>query len=321
VPAESTGPGRLPAYADLPAVKGAPPHSAWGLWGAEDQLGTLNLLTAERIAAAARLVRKGAVFALNWELELPDPVIARGRRDLPRHTYVVYGSTTVEDVLDNFYPQSSSQWDAFSHAGHPQHGFYNGASIADVTHAEHPRNGIEHWARRGIAGRGVLLDFGRFVEESGREFDYTTATPITVADLEEVRRAQQVEMQDGDILLVRTGWMRFYLAQRRSWKYKIGRDPRVPGLESSREMVAYLWDHHIAALAADNYSVEAHAGADVSLHKDLTALCGVPLGEFWYLETLSEDCASDGVYEFLLTSAPLNKRGGAGSPPNALAIK
>lgn len=41
----------------------------------------------------------------------------------------------------------------------------------------------------------------------------------------------------------------------------------------------------------------------------------------WYLEDLAADCAEDGRYEFLVTSAPLNLSGGVGSPPNALAIK
>jgi kynurenine formamidase len=266
------------------------------------------------------LVRKGAVFALNWEMELPDPTIARGRRDLPRHSYVVYGRTSVEDVLDNYYPQSSSQWDAFSHAGHPDYGFYNGAALEDIVRTEAPLNGIEHWARRGIAGRGVLLDVGRWLSMSGTEFDYTQSTPITVDMLETVRKSQGVEVREGDILLVRTGWMKFYMAQRRSWKFKIGKDPTIPGIESSSEMCAYLWNLHIAAVAADNYSVEAATGAS-TLHHDLLALCGVPLGEFWYLEALADDCFDDGVFEFFLTSAPLNKRGGAGSPPNALAIK
>ncbi|MGH9841474.1 MAG: hypothetical protein ACREEM_22195 [Blastocatellia bacterium] len=66
-------PERLPDFAELPVKSEYPPHSAWGLFGDEDQIGTLNLLTPERVAAAARLVRRGEVFALNWELELPHP--------------------------------------------------------------------------------------------------------------------------------------------------------------------------------------------------------------------------------------------------------
>jgi kynurenine formamidase len=311
----------LPAYDDLPVREGAPPGSAWGLWGDEDQVGALNLLTPERVVTASKLVRTGRVFPLNWEMEMPDPVIARGRRDLPRHSYVVYGRTSVEDVLDNFYPQSSSQWDAFSHSGCPDHGFYNGATLEEVTDVKAPKLGIEHWARRGIVGRGVLLDFGRWVEASGRDFEYSTNTPITVDDLEQTRKAQNIELQSGDILLVRTGWMRFYLKQSSGWRARIGKRPEVPGLESCLPMVRYLWDHHVAAVAADNYMVESGGNAMEGLHRNLLALCGVPLGEFWFLERLAEDCMRDGVYEFLLTSAPLNKRGGAGSPPNAIAIK
>jgi hypothetical protein len=50
-------------------------------------------------------------------------------------------------------------------------------------------------------------------------------------------------------------------------------------------------------------------------------LLGIPIGELWNLDPLAEDCASDGVYSFLFTSAPLNVEAGVASPPNALAIK
>jgi hypothetical protein len=115
--------------------------------------------------------------------------------------------------------------------------------------------------------------------------------------------------------------MAFYLSQRRGWRHRISRNPTIPGLDSSTDMAAYLWDLHIAALAADNYAVEVDPGATDSLHHNLLALCGVPLGEYWFLEALAADCVEDGVFEFLLTSAPLNKLGGAGSPANALALK
>src|SRR5271166_753490 len=53
----------LPDYADLPpAPRGG--RSAWGLFGTGDNLGLVNLMTPERIAAAARLVRRGQVFCL-----------------------------------------------------------------------------------------------------------------------------------------------------------------------------------------------------------------------------------------------------------------
>jgi hypothetical protein len=57
------------------------------------------------------------------------------------------------------------------------------------------------------------------------------------------------------------------------------------------------------------------------LHYRLIALLGMPLGELFYLERLAADCADNGIYEGLFTSAPLNLLGGSGSPANALAVK
>ena len=77
-------------------------------------------------------------------------------------------------------------------------------------------------------------------------------------------------------------------------------------------------------MASDNPSPEAGRrgqGCDLALHEALIARLGMPLGEFWALTALAADCAADGRYEALVTSAPLNVGGGAGSPPNALALK
>jgi hypothetical protein len=57
------------------------------------------------------------------------------------------------------------------------------------------------------------------------------------------------------------------------------------------------------------------------MHWRLIPLLGLPIGELWDLDALAADCAADGAYEFLFTSAPLNVPGGVGSPPNAIAIK
>ena len=90
----------LLSFAQLPAKPGNPAHSSWGLWGDDDELGCLNLLTPERIAAAARLVRKGAVFALNLRIDRPDPPLyGRGR---VKQTIVGEGGNGRDDYLDNF---------------------------------------------------------------------------------------------------------------------------------------------------------------------------------------------------------------------------
>jgi hypothetical protein len=59
----------------------------------------------------------------------------------------------------------------------------------------------------------------------------------------------------------------------------------------------------------------------VFVHTALLPLLGMPIGEFFVLDALAEDCAADGRYTCMFTSAPLHLRRGVASPPNALAIK
>ncbi len=66
---------------------------------------------------------------------------------------------------------------------------------------------------------------------------------------------------------------------------------------------------------------ERAAPEQTFLHFQLLPRLGLPIGELWDLESLADACASDGRYDFLLTSAPLRLRGGVASPPNALAIR
>ena len=98
----------LPDYADLPpAPRGGP--SAWGMFGSGDNLGLVNLMTPERIAAAARLVRRGQVFCLDMPIGSISPALATFRGP-PRHQVLhERGTAGFDDVYDNFYPQASSQ--------------------------------------------------------------------------------------------------------------------------------------------------------------------------------------------------------------------
>jgi len=315
----------LPSYADLPVKPGAPAGSAWGLFGDDDQLGCLNLLTPERVLASAKLVRKGAVFPLNLPIDQPDPPLFG--RGAPRVEFVT-GEVHRDDYLDNFWPQASSQWDSLRHILHPRDGFYNGVT-ADHVVPGGGKLGVENMARRGIAGRGVLLDVARHLEAAGRSLDYTTATVITKDVLSECAQQQDVAIETGDILIIRTGWLGWYLneataEQKKELAGEAMVHLRAPGIGPDEEMAAYLWDLHIAAVAGDNPSLEAWPPRPETggfLHFRLIPLLGLNIGELWYLEGLAADCAQDGVFEFMVTSAPLNVPGGVGSPPNALAIK
>jgi kynurenine formamidase len=316
-------PDKLPTFDELPVAPGAPPQSAWWLFGQDDQVGMFNLQTPERIAEAARLVRHGKMFPMNWELELPNPPLFS--RGAVRQT-IFRRPTSNDDVLDNFYPQASSQWDSLVHVGHSQHGLYNGITAADVTGQPGTKNGIEHWARRGIAGRAVLLDLGRHLAKAGNPIDCGADRRITADELEACRQAQGVDIRDGDVLLLRFGWQDWYLEQDAATRQAISNRNvlRAPGIAAGEAMARYLWDHHVVAIGADNPALEAWPpGPETGgfLHEYIIGLFGMGIGELWDLSGLAADCAEDGVYECFFVSAPINKLGGVGSPPNAIALK
>jgi len=315
----------LPGYRELPAApRGG--RSAWGLFGPEDNLGLVNLLTRERIASAARLVRRGQVFPLDMPLGSVNPALARSR-GAPRHTVLHDpGSAGFDDLYDNFYPQCSSQWDSLGHVGYAPDEFYNGATEAEVLSGA--RNTIEHWARHGLAGRAVLLDVARAMAEHGLPYDPGESVAIGVEELELARRRAGVQYQAGDILLLHTGFAGWYVEQPRAVRQRLPARLTAPGLAHAEDVCEYLWDSHVAAIGSDTFGVEVWP-ADMSqqahpmgfLHHILIGQFGMALGELWWLADLAADCAADGVYEAFLVSAPFNAPGGIGSPANAVAMK
>jgi kynurenine formamidase len=298
------------------------------MFGADDGVGLINLQTPERVALAARLVRWGAVFPLDPPLDLFDPPF--GPRSAPTRTITEHFGTVFDDRLDGFHLQTGAQWDSLGHYGFKPGVFYNGATAKEV--ARGSRNTIDAWARRGIVGRGVLLDVARTLDKAGRPFDPLSSHAITVADLETARHAARISYQPGDVILIRTGFLEHWSALGRSARAAHGQTSA--GLEHSEAMARYLWDSHASAVAADNPSVEVFpAGIDLSapfpmpgwpfgsLHQILIGLFGMALGELFGLEALAADCERDEVHEMLFVSAPLHIRGGIGSPANAIALK
>jgi len=321
-------PMQLPSYDELPIKPEFPARCAWGVFGDQDQIGTLNLLTPERVAGAARLVQKGDVFALNWELGLPDPPLF-SRASL-RHSITRRRHNVFDDVYDNFNTQSSSQWDGLRHFGHPAHGFYNGVSEEQILGEDVGPNGIEHWARRGIAGRGVLIDFARFAAAHGLAYEPGSRYGITASQLRSAADWQGVKFETGDILLLRTGWIEWYTSLDLEQRKQLAEPGalQAAGLDQSDESLRFLWDCHFAAIASDNPSFEAFPTAPLEeggrpapmMHGTIIGLWGMPIGEMFQLDPLAAACSNDHRYECFVTSAPLNKAGGVASPPNALAI-
>ncbi len=318
---------RLPTHDQLPVREGAPQGAAWGVFGDDDQLGTINLLTPATVVEAAGSIRSGATFALNLPIDIPNPpLFGRGKH---HHVIKQYASYILDDYLDNFYPQASSQWDALCHVKHPTFGGYNGIPDGEITGYGGTKLGIDNLARRGIAGRGVLADIGRYHERRGRTLDFMTNEMIALEDLWETLREQKTELRAGDVLLVRIGWTKAYLAMSPEQKAALAAKTKSPGIEGTARTAKWLWDSRISAVASDSPALEAMPPPKTDdllrsndlLHFHMLSFFGMPIGEMWNLEELAEACASDGHYDFFFTSAPLNIPGGVGSPPNAIAVK
>lgn len=320
-------PQQLPRFDDLPVRPGAPPESSWGVFGDDDQVGTLNLVGPEQVLAAARLVRKGKVFRLDVPLHIPErDKNAPGRRPI-KHTFKPSPParpTGLSDGLDDFDTQVSTQWDGLKHHYHPEHKlYYNGVTRDEVMREFGGKLGIENWANR-FVGRGVLIDAVRYRESQGRPINPASTDFIALEDLKATLATQRTELRAGDFLLIRTGYIRWYLQRTPAERQRIATStPLANGIEPGRETVAWLWDNHVAAVVADNIAVEPIPWFDDRgpLHYRLIPLLGMPLGELFTFEELAADCAEDGIYECMLAAAPLHLFGGVASPGNALAIK
>ena len=321
-----------PRWRDLPEVAGTLARSAWGVFGSDDELGTVNLLTPERAVDAAALVRTGATYRLDLPIDQPSPPFF-GREPV-HHEVFALSPNVLDDRMDGFYLQGSTQWDALGHCRHGDAGFYNGFGEDDVRAG---RLGIDTIAEHGVVARGVLVDAARHREAVGRPVDAASGDLITVDDLKDALAAQGTELHTGDVLCVRTGWMGWYLGldsdgrQAASERSRTHVDHALPGIGPGPEVAEWLWDSGVSMIAADNPMVEpwplatrpdgATAPPAEMVHICVLVLLGIPLGEFFDFEALAEACAQDGRYDFLLTSAPLRVPGGIGSPPNALAIR
>lgn len=314
----------LPSYDELPpGPLGG--RLGWGVFGDGD-LGAVAMLTPERVAAAAGLVRRGVSFALDVPTDFYSPTLIASR-GVARHTVLsVEGSIGMDDVWDNVYPQAGSQWDSLAHVGHAEGRWYGGVDRDEILHGG--RNSIHRWAQHGLGGRAVLLDMPSTLASLGRDYDPGSSFAYSVDDLEAARERAGVSIGEGDILLINTGFGAWYGRQSAAAKRAMPRSLTCPGVEHTEAMARYLWDLHIAAVASDTFAVECWP-ADMSpgaapfgfLHHMLIGSFGLALGELWWLQDAADDCLATGVHEGLLVAAPINAVGGIGSTANAVLLK
>ncbi|MFI7167197.1 cyclase family protein [Rhodococcus erythropolis] len=312
----------------------------WGRWGSDDEIGTLNYITPEIVRDSARLVTKGSVFQLGMDFSPTGPQGDLLFRRNPMHVMTIdggdrgavsetfpswetnglaqeYGAFMGSDLLrftDDMiimHTQSATQWDALAHAYYDDK-LYNGFSADTVTSVGAYRCGIDKVGVRGITSRAVLLDI---VALRGADTAVPHGDPITAEELERAANSQNVEVREGDIVLVHTGWVT---------KFTRSGD-RSPSAGLDWRAAEWFHDRRVAAVAADNSGVEDVASGITGNMLPMHLLClremGLSFGEFWDLTALAADCAEDGRYEFQVVAPPLRISGGVGSPINPVALK
>ena len=307
------------SYDDLPVTPDGR-HHAWDVFGG-DERGSLSRLTDDATRAATAEVRTGERVALSVPLGSFRPALSGNRGDLQHSVMRPRGGG--DDRLDNFYLQESSQWDGFAHVRYREFGFLGGRDVADL---DGGALGMDRMAPAGIIARGVLADIPRHRAGAGRVWAPDERHEITTADVEAALAAQGTEVRPGDVLLVRTGWVGWYLAlgeaERKDLGGSLAHVLPSPGLCQGDAFARWLWDHGVAAVAADNPALEATPVPKGGgfLHRYLIPLLGIPIGELWALDALAGACERRACWSFLLASVPLNLPRGVGSPCNAVAV-
>jgi len=300
----------------------------WGRWGPDDEIGTLNLISHDVVRRAAACVKTGKRFSLAIAMSEDGPMLGNippGRKNPKQHRFELHDPFTKDPdsvhVNTNEFTlnlKSATHWSALGHVEYAGR-LYNGFPLDSIDETGAHRLGIDKVGS--LVTHGVLLDVARAKGIDRLE----PGTPIAPEDLDECEKLAGVTVDTGDAVLIRTGAMRWLKEGDKETYGGIYRGIAGPGIRCA----AWFRERDIAAAAADTSGFEVWPRESTDLLKvlghPLHALCivemGLTLGQNFDLEALSEDCASDGVYEFLLSASPEPFEGGLGGPVNPIAIK
>jgi kynurenine formamidase len=269
----------------------------WGRWGADDQLGAVNLLTREKRANAAALVTTGRTVSLSRVFE-PEQHFVQLSRD--RGFVVDYYGFMYHGLAVTHVDALCHVWD--------EHGLWNGRNPDKELDTRGAQFGDITAFADGLITRGVLLDVPR---HRGQPY-VTLQSPVHGNELEAVARAERVELRPGDALLVYSGREAF---ERSGGTY--GGSAR-PGLHVS--CAQFIRDRDVAVLGWDMLDAQPDAlGLRWGVHGVIPSF-GVALLDNALLEPLATACAEERRYEFMFIALPLKVARGTGSPVNPIAI-
>ncbi|EMR65195.1 putative major facilitator superfamily protein [Eutypa lata UCREL1] len=307
---------KIPPFEALPLRKDGPPGNAWGLFGDDDQLGRLNLLTPEVVKAAAGEIQVGTRISLDWDLDKPK--VPGYDRQTFRHRIINKAPSTENDDAVEFNTQGGSQWDGLRHfdEGYQNYQtFYNGRTQEDFKVGDDL--GINVWVDNGgIVGRGVLLDWADWAAKNGIDANPFRSAPVELKHLEHIVEERKIEFRSGDILFIRVGFTKAYdeLPPHELQDFFVKANSHFVGLEATKDSLRWLWEKQFAAVASDSPAFErgpvnaSFNHPDVNIHQWCLGGWGLPIGELFDLEKLAQECRRLDRWSFFVSSIPLKSR-------------
>ncbi|HEY2108165.1 MAG TPA: cyclase family protein [Candidatus Binataceae bacterium] len=293
--------------------------SNWGKWGKDDERGALNFITDAKRAAAAALVKTGETVSMSLPLatltsnDNPTPVthlMMQAGTDSPRQS--------MAGVADYFaispHGFATTHLDALCHIFW-QGKMYNGFDAAEVGSHGAKKCSIEV-ASGGVVSRGVLLDIAKV---KGVEW-FEPGHHIFPEDLEAAEKDHGVRVEEGDVLMVRTGRPK-RRAAKGGWEAPTRGLIDMAGLDAT--CLPWIHERRIAILGCDGTSDVIPSGYDdigLPIHIGTLVVMGIHLIDNADLEALSRQCARAGRYAFQFVMAPLLLKRGTASPVNPLAV-
>ena len=283
-------------------------------WGADDEIGNINLITPQSILKAVELIRTGKVYSLGITIDSSTPafaprglslqVVQPGQQESARPLQNV---TYNDDVFQGWFG-IGSQLDGLGHLG-VDGMYYNCNHARDFAQVGGlTKLGIDKVPP--MVGRGIVLDMaahaGKTHLDAGEYF--------SVADVKAVEQKQGTPVRKGDVVLFHTGWT----------DAKLATDPQAwvsgaPG--QSEEVASYLAGKEVVAVGADTWGLDVvppqHPDRPYQGHVILLKQNGI-----YVLETMNTGpLVADGAYEFLFVLGQAKVRGAVQMFINPIAIR
>lgn len=294
----------------------------WGRWGADDQLGTLNYITPQKVRAAAALVRSGRQVSMALPInkvagpDNPNPAIhllTQGHDIDIRSGGVRFGLDFLGMAC---HGDSHTHVDALCHISY-RGLVYNGRPALEVLTSQGAQSLDVAAYHGGVVGRGVLLDVPRHRGVRWLE----PGEAVTRAELEAIEEAEGVRLDEGDLLVFRTGHNRRRL-ELGPWSNDP--PPRGEGKAGLHvDSIPWMHERRIAGFLPDGDGEAIPSSVDgvgYPIHPLQIVAMGMLASDSLDLEDLAGACEQEGRWEFMVVGLPLRLGGGTGSPWNPVAL-